>query len=109
MNSHRFLSIIAVYLPCADLGVDYFHECMVELERITEEAMQLNERRRVRRSEKMFRTGARNHREEREDRLKRQDRDRVETEGGETQKRETRGEQSREEGDREKRRSREGE
>ena len=40
-NSQQFLSVIAVYLPCADLGADYYRECLVELERITEESKQL--------------------------------------------------------------------
>ena len=40
-DSQQFLSIIAVYLPCADLGADYYLECIVELERITEESKQL--------------------------------------------------------------------
>lgn len=40
-NSQQFLSIISVYLPCADLGADYYLECIVELERITEESKQL--------------------------------------------------------------------
>ena len=39
--SQQFMSIIAVYLPCADLGADYYRECIVELERITEESKQL--------------------------------------------------------------------
>ena len=38
-DSQQFLSII--YLPCTDLGADYRHECIVELERITEESNQL--------------------------------------------------------------------
>ena len=40
-NSQQFLSVISVYLPCADLGADYYLECIVELERITEESKQL--------------------------------------------------------------------
>ena len=40
-DSQQFLSIIAVYLPCADLCADYYCECIVELERITEESKQL--------------------------------------------------------------------
>ena len=41
MNLQQFLSVISVYLPCADLGADYYLECIVELERITEESKQL--------------------------------------------------------------------
>ena len=40
-NSQAVLSIIAVYLPCADLGPDYYRECLMELERITEDSKQL--------------------------------------------------------------------
>ena len=36
--SQQLLSIIAVYLPCAALGADYYRECQVELERISEES-----------------------------------------------------------------------
>ena len=41
MNSQKFLTIIAVYRPCADLGADYFRECIVELECIAEESKQM--------------------------------------------------------------------
>ena len=40
-NSQDVLSIIAVYLPIADLGPDYYRECLTELERITEDSKQL--------------------------------------------------------------------
>ena len=40
-NSQQFLSVISVYLPCADFGADYYLECIVELERITVESKQL--------------------------------------------------------------------
>ena len=40
-NSQAVLSIIAVYLPGADLGSDYYRECLTELERITEDSKQL--------------------------------------------------------------------
>ena len=35
------LSIIAVYLPCVDLDPNYYRECLMELECITENLKQL--------------------------------------------------------------------
>ena len=36
--SGRVLSVIGVYLPYLDLGLEYYRECLVELERVIGEA-----------------------------------------------------------------------
>ena len=37
-DDDTWISILGVYLPCLDLGIDLFPDCLVELERVISES-----------------------------------------------------------------------
>ena len=38
LDDDTWISILGVYFPCLDLGIDLFHDCLVELERVISES-----------------------------------------------------------------------